>query len=223
MRRIFWISVLVCGLSFSLSMADPEGRGKEVSKEKSTTQKKTKVADQAAEGHAFGKDQEKINQNGFTDKKNSDGLPPGHAKSGQVPPGQAKSGHAESSGHARGLERTATEGPALLSRDHCPREAQNLAIDRTIVVQRGAARLHCPDRGQRPKSIGRWSRRAAISRGRSSGPPEHAQQATRASPAPRTNAWMSAPVQFAACGSRHRDLPVHVSTADLKACTGHWG
>ena len=122
MRRIFWISVLVCGLSFSLSMADPEGRGKEVSKEKSTTQKQTKAADQAAEGHAFGKDQEKINQNGFSDQKNSDGLPPGHAKSGQVPPGLEKNGkvppgQAKSGQVPPGLEKNGKVPPGYASSD----------------------------------------------------------------------------------------------------------
>ena len=92
MRRIFCIFVLVLGLSFSLSMADPQGREKRVSKGKSTTQDKTKAADQAAEGHAFGKDREKINQNGFSDKKNLDDLPPGLAKSGKAPPGLLKDG-----------------------------------------------------------------------------------------------------------------------------------
>ena len=102
MRRILWISVVVFGLSFSLSMADPEGRGKEVSKEKSTTQKQTKAADQAAEGHAFGKDQEKINQNGFSDRKNSDSLPPGLHKEGKVPPGLEKSGQVPPGLHKEG-------------------------------------------------------------------------------------------------------------------------
>ena len=87
MRRISWIFVLVLGLSFSLSIAAPQGRGQEVSKGKSTTQKKTKAADQAAQGRAFGKDHKKIIRNWFSDKKNLDGLPPGLAKREQLPPG----------------------------------------------------------------------------------------------------------------------------------------
>ncbi len=83
MRRISWIFVLVFGLSFSLSIAAPQGKGKAVSKEKSNTQKKTKAAGQAAEGRAFGKDQEKTVRNWFSEN----GLPPGLAKREQLPPG----------------------------------------------------------------------------------------------------------------------------------------
>ena len=117
MRRIFWIFVLVLGLSFSLSMADPEGGEKGVSKGKSTTQKKTKADDQAAEGRAFGKDQEKINHNGFSDKT-LDGLPPGLAKREQLPPGLQKDGKVPP-GHAKrdqlppGLQKDGKVPPGL--------------------------------------------------------------------------------------------------------------
>ncbi len=90
MGRFLWIFVLVLGLSLSLSIAAPQGRGKGVSKGKSTTQKKTKAASQAAQGRAFGKDQEKIIRNWFSHKKNLDGLPPGLAKREQLPPGLQK-------------------------------------------------------------------------------------------------------------------------------------
>ena len=96
MGKAFWILVFVLGLSRSLSIADPQGRGKGSAKGKSTEQKKDQTTDEAQDGkamHAFGKEQERIIRNWFSDQSNLDGLPPGLAKRQELPPGLQRQLH----------------------------------------------------------------------------------------------------------------------------------
>ena len=96
MGKAFWILVFVLGLSLSLSIADPQGRGKGSAKGKSTEQKKDQTTDEAQDGkamHAFGKEQERIIRNWFSDQSNLDGLPPGLAKRQELPPGLQRQLH----------------------------------------------------------------------------------------------------------------------------------
>ncbi|MEE9235380.1 MAG: hypothetical protein V3U28_08085 [Candidatus Acidoferrales bacterium] len=97
-KKLGWF-ILTVALILALPLwaaAQGKGKGKDKGKPAEHGQKAEHEAEEAAQGRAFGHDQERVIREWFSNEQNLEGLPPGLAKREELPPGLQR--HLEKNG-----------------------------------------------------------------------------------------------------------------------------